>query len=1344
MNRISLVAILLVGCDMAAPRALDVFSTPEHAEVGWEVDPASPLGPPATPSFDLDIDYVVLGWTATFEISNAPPFETIRVAYGMGGVQQGPCFAFLGGDCVGIGAPAAPMPGSVTTDANGHATFTIQAPMSSPVDYMAFQAASFPSGVVSNVVGTSLFPASTVAVVTNADMDGDGITIDDGDCAENDPSIYPGATDLPGDAVDSNCDGSDGVDLTNVAPLTRNLVPVNHDEGQGLQQWLATSGVDVALQPDGALLRMSQPTGLGPGILLHTLDPTDASPQWEDRTVELLPPHEVGRSRYPATGLLIDMNNDGWDDLLFLRDKGTQDAKGFVYNPSLGQFEALPFNEDHDSDGAFQDGTAAFFGSHDVSYHTRVAARADVDGDGDEDLFVGRRFGNLIFENLTISEDGSGSVMDGSGWTADDASVGTNIAQRFTPHSLDRFLYVNDGNQSSWVVNEWSMTSAVTVATLEGHPNPMFIAADADCYGEYCDDGRGQGPNRFMHVYGLRDASTSCAPANGICEEGENAAADVDCDSGHPTLSTVASLSTEMSCTFVDYLRRPIDGMSATSVAAVDFDSDGWDDDFIVSGLVISTEQQEMSACFDDPTGCGDIPSLGDVVRLDHDTDMTWHAEVLAPPTFDLPYQHVQRFLGVDVNGDGLRELVAIAGITEWGGVHTHLYEPGTMSELPIEGLERDKDLGVDEAMAVDLNGDGNEDLLRVSTDSERWYVSNGTSLSISLRVPATSNNVNKPVLVDLDLDGDLDVVAKTWADTAFDDAFVFAMLNDGTGRFTEAPDLFTGMPIGLSGVVLPLDYDNDGDIDLMMTQTGPMILAQNQLVESGSLSFTDRSDLLPPYYTVGGDIHGVTYTPCDETAAGAQAGQRCYGRYMVADDVDGNGTMDVVLLARKGMNDVLLNNADGSCDPTQPWCARVGFLSAKTDLGIAVVLPVSPDTDGNGFENKAHHAHSVGDVNGDTRTDLVVMATPEPYHSGPADVLFHNMTLAPFPHGAFCTSTADCDAGESCSTTNGLPDLLTCKVAFNDQEVVGGWFEQAVDAFQPRGGADPAAPYTLLGCSAAGDINGDGFIDLAAITTVGETYPDLDGAMTLAHSVCNPFTSSSSLSDCSTPFALFTCYQNACESENPLGYHVGGPGNVFPDTDPQCCVQQELTAPVAAPSCLSLNASDPGRCSSRGFNYTNADPVLRARSVEIFFWIWNPVTGTFDEVAHPIDEPDISGTEALGCALVDMDLDGDMDFVHSGYNTLWVPETRRPSRELPTRDHWQSRRKHRGLNSAFWLNPGWDDPLVYGEPFTQGGMKPLPGKSYFLVAADMDSDGAPEVLQTDSQGVVLWDDASP
>ena len=41
------------------------------------------------------------------------------------------------------------------------------------------------------------------------DADGDGYSACDGDCDDDDEDVHPGAEDIEGDAIDSDCDGSD-------------------------------------------------------------------------------------------------------------------------------------------------------------------------------------------------------------------------------------------------------------------------------------------------------------------------------------------------------------------------------------------------------------------------------------------------------------------------------------------------------------------------------------------------------------------------------------------------------------------------------------------------------------------------------------------------------------------------------------------------------------------------------------------------------------------------------------------------------------------------------------------------------------------------------------------------------------------------------------------------------------------------------------------------------------------------------------------------------------------------------------------------------------------------------
>ena len=68
-----------------------------------------------------------------------------------------------------------------------------------------------PSVQVSNPVGR-LFGAPGTTLDVNADSDGDGASIAQGDCADFDASIHPHADEVLGDGWDHDCDDTDAAD----------------------------------------------------------------------------------------------------------------------------------------------------------------------------------------------------------------------------------------------------------------------------------------------------------------------------------------------------------------------------------------------------------------------------------------------------------------------------------------------------------------------------------------------------------------------------------------------------------------------------------------------------------------------------------------------------------------------------------------------------------------------------------------------------------------------------------------------------------------------------------------------------------------------------------------------------------------------------------------------------------------------------------------------------------------------------------------------------------------------------------------------------------------------------
>jgi hypothetical protein len=264
---------------------------------------------------------------------------------------------------------------------------------------------------------------------------------------------------------------------------------------------------------------------------------------------------------------------------------------------------------------------------------------------------------------------------------------------------------------------------------------------------------------------------------------------------------------------------------------------------------------------------------------------------------------------------------------------------------------------GAYELQPADLDGDGDIDLVVISTDVSQISIllNNGSGSFSAGSTYAAGGTPTGVATADIDNDNDIDLVY-----TRYIDDLVSVMKNNGDGTFAARTDYATGdlpMPITLA------DVDNDGDVDILTSNnnSGTISLLKN----NGDGTFAAKTDFSSSY----GRIECIT-----------------------AGDMDGDGDIDLVLPYYSWGNlAVFLNNGSGTFTllaqysiGNKPRWTDLADIDGDGDLDVAVAVyddhqvQVLKNT-GNGTLSSAV-SYSVGnnpssvrfaDLNGDGYVDL-------------------------------------------------------------------------------------------------------------------------------------------------------------------------------------------------------------------------------------------------------------------------------------------------------------------------------------------------------------------------------------
>ncbi len=362
-----------------------------------------------------------------------------------------------------------------------------------------------------------------------------------------------------------------------------------------------------------------------------------------------------------------------------------------------------------------------------------------------------------------------------------------------------------------------------------------------------------------------------------------------------------------------------------------------------------------------------------------------------------------------------------------------------------------------DSLCAADLDGDGLPELIMGTSHGPMWTMNTGSGQFGELRNAYVNAGGDAIAALDLDYDGDLDVVT---CDTLRGSGAT--AINDGLGNL--APPNLVGLratPVSLA----PTRSRGRGGVELavLCRDPGDVML----LEPDGSGGFRR--------YEMG--------------VAGSDASQ------LATSDFDLDGDADVVV-ASSGHLDVYNNDGIG----------RFAYASSlpisRTPYAVAVV-----DLDGDGDEDVVCNAYlqqyislyfNQGGMNFSARVDLPVASTPSELfawrdelrgrctlfglHSGSVSVWSINdegVVAGPFRMSAG-TSTRDAAVGDF--DANGWPDLAVARNA------------KSIAVFLGRGGLKfqgvPVGSFgTLTRSVGAADFDADGFDDIAVLTLDGELW---------------------------------------------------------------------------------------------------------------------------------------------------------------------------------------------------------------------------------------------------------------
>ncbi len=336
---------------------------------------------------------------------------------------------------------------------------------------------------VPDSTGDPLDTAAETGEEPVVDEDGDGFTAGGGDCDDSDPMVHPAATEVCGNGVDDNCDGSpEGCGWARDIDVAKDGVLLSGWRADDLTGTSLAAGGDINGDGHADLLVSAPDASGGRGVVYIVSGPVVVDQRLADAPSRLFG-SEVDSEVGWATDFIGDADGDGNDDVVVVArmpKKTSSDlydpAVYVLHGPLVGDVQieesGTPWDHEMEWDGAGTD----------------VAGVGDVTGDGAPDLLVG-----APTSDVWASHAGAAYVLSGPsdhGGALTDASVRIlgNPAQRTASSrfgtSVARLGDLDGDGWPDFAVAAWGDAdmehSAGAAYIFRGPVSGDLVASDAD------------------------------------------------------------------------------------------------------------------------------------------------------------------------------------------------------------------------------------------------------------------------------------------------------------------------------------------------------------------------------------------------------------------------------------------------------------------------------------------------------------------------------------------------------------------------------------------------------------------------------------------------------------------------------------------------------------------------------------------------------------------------------------------------------------------------------------------------------------------------------------------------